>query len=264
LILGAVFWFTDAFINASYNSPYDRLYTYFAEKLQTTPEIYSRITAIILLLILGVISIISRNRLKKYSQKLKDLVFTDSLTDTINRKPFIELLDKFILQSKRDKQRLALLFIDIEKFKQINDVYGHVTGDWILRETAEKIKRNARGSDFLGRLGGDEFVLCLNNIKSTDAAVRVSEKINKAFTGKIEIEGLLINLTVSIGIAIFPDDGDNAIDLIKSSDIAMYKAKNKMKNTSQLYRKEYAKELVMEQALLKAVENNDFSLHINL
>ncbi len=261
LLLGTVFWFTDAFINAYQNSPYDKIFTYFLEDFQSTSTMYSRIIALILLLIFGFISIISRNKLNKITKKLEKLVFLDTLTCCINRTPFFELLDKFILQSKRDNQILAVLFVDIDKFKQINDVYGHEIGDKILKATANKIIKNVRKSDFVGRVGGDEFVLCLNNIKSADNATRMAKKINDAFNEKIEIEDLQINLNVSIGISVYPEDGETSTELIKNSDFAMYKAKKMMNNTFQLFKTEFKKEYSMEQELLKALDNQEFFLH---
>ena len=202
-----------------------------------------------------------KKELEKTKQQLEKIVFTDALTGVINRKPFLDLFDNNILRAKREKNKLALLFLDLEKFKQINDIYGHETGDKILVQAAEKIKKVMRKSDFLGRIGGDEFVLCLNDIKSAEGAVDAALRINETFSEKIKIENNLIDLTVSIGIAIYPADGDNAAALLKNSDIAMYKAKKRKKNSYQLYNKELTQELVMEQALLKALENNEFSLH---
>ena len=198
---------------------------------------------------------------RRLLKDLEELVYTDSLTGAINRKPFMNLLEKNVFTAMRKKHKLALLFMDLEKFKQINDIYGHETGDKILIAASNKIKETSRVSDFVGRIGGDEFVLCLNDIKSPGDAVNVARKLNEAFSEKIKIDDKLIDLTVSIGIAIYPDDGDGAEDLLKNSDIAMYKAKNKKNNTFQLYNKEHTNEIIMEQALLRALDNKEFSFH---
>ncbi len=203
----------------------------------------------------------NKKELEKAKRKLEIIVFTDSLTGVINRNPFMDLLEQNIHRAKRENNKLALLFLDLEKFKQINDIYGHDLGDKILVEATEKFKKTMRQSDFLGRIGGDEFVLCLNDIKSAEGAVLAARRINKAFLEKVKIEKYLIDLTVSIGIAVYPFDGESASVLLKNSDIAMYKAKRRKRNSFQLYSKELTHELVMEQALLKAMENNEFSLH---
>ena len=203
----------------------------------------------------------NKKELEKAKRKLEIIVFTDSLTGVINRKPFTDLLEQNIQRAIREKNKLALLFLDLEKFKQINDIYGHESGDKILVKAAEKFKKTMRKSDFLGRIGGDEFVLCLNDIKSVAGAVQAARRINKDFLEKVKVGNNLIDLTVSIGIAVYPTDGENAAALLKNSDIAMYKAKRRKRNSFQLYSKELTHELVMEQALLKALENNEFSLH---
>ena len=203
------------------------------------------------------LSIDNRHLLKE----LEKLVFTDSLTGVINRQPFMDLLGKQLILAKRQKQKLAILFMDLEKFKQTNDIYGHDIGDKALIASARKIENNIRESDLLGRVGGDEFVICMNDIKSPNDAVCVAKKINDAFSEPIIIDDKIIDLTISIGISIYPDDGENEVDLLKNSDIAMYKAKNKNSNSFQLYNKAHTQELAMEQALLKALENNEFTLH---
>ena len=203
----------------------------------------------------------AEKQLKQLNRKLKKLVLIDPLTDSINRKPFMDLLEKIIFKTKKEKKKLALLFMDLENFKQVNDIYGHDIGDLVLQETANKIRRNIMGNDLLGRIGGDEFVVCLNDIKSISNAVQIAQTLNEAFSEKMMINDLLIDATVSIGISIYPDDAEDAVDLLNNSDIAMYKAKNKMKNSFQLYNKNQKRELIVEQALLYALENEEFSLH---
>ena len=278
LILGLLFWLIDTFINVYYyNSSYsfDIIFDQFINNLQLAPDVYSRIVAIMLLLILGFIAVMSRKQLKEsYLQletknqiieevknELEKLVFKDSLTDLINRKPFIELLNKNINIADHNEQKLALLFMDLENFKNINDLYGHNAGDEILVEVAKRITKNTREGDIVGRIGGDEFVICLNDVKTTSEIIYFAKRLNKVFLNKMKINNQSINVTVSIGISIYPDDADNAIDLLKNSDIAMFKAKNNKKNTFQFYNKVHTDELMMEQALISALDNNEFSLH---
>ena len=173
--------------------------------------------------------------LLKLNKELQSLAIFDGLTNIMRGKWFLELVDNNILRNKRTQQKMALLFLDLEKFKQVNDIYGHNIGDIILIETTGRIKKNIRKSDFIGRIGGDEFVLCLNDINSADDAIKVARKINKSFSKKIKVDDKLVELGVSIGISIYPDDGCNAADLLKSSDIAMYRAKKMKSNSFQLY-----------------------------
>jgi diguanylate cyclase (GGDEF)-like protein/PAS domain S-box-containing protein len=203
----------------------------------------------------------AERQLLNLNKKLEKLLFSDPLTDAINSKPFMDLLDKSVSRSKREEKKLALLFLDLEKFKQINDIYGHSIGDLVLKKAAEKIKHNIRGNDLIGRMGGDEFVVSLYDIKSATNAIKIAQKINKAFSKKMMIKNLLLEVTVSIGIAVYPDDADNSTDLLKNSDIAMYKAKNKMKNTFRVFNKEQKKELIFEQELLYALDYNEYELH---
>jgi diguanylate cyclase (GGDEF)-like protein/PAS domain S-box-containing protein len=203
----------------------------------------------------------AEKQLLTLNTKLEKLVFSDPLTSAINNKPFMDLLDKNIQRCKREEKKLALLFLDLEKFKQINDIYGHSIGDIVLINAAEIIRKNIRKNDFLGRIGGDEFVVSLYDIKSTTNAIKIAQKINNAFSKKMMIKNLLIDVTVSIGIAVYPDDGDNSSDLLKNSDIAMYKAKKKAKNTYRVFNKEQKDELIFEQELLYALEYNEYELH---
>ena len=206
----------------------------------------------------------SENKIKEANKELENLAFTDALTGMINRKPFMDMLDKNISRAKRGNRKIALLFLDLENFKIINDIHGHTIGDELLSMAAEIINNNIRGSDFSGRIGGDEFVVCLNNIESASGAVSTAQKINKAFTKKIQLEKQSLDLGVSIGIAVYPDDGTNSDELLKNSDLAMYKAKKNKKNSFHLYNKTLQHELLIEQASRYALEKNEFKVNFQL
>ncbi len=201
------------------------------------------------------------NFLKKANKKLKEVAFKDSLTGVINKYPFINLVNHYIKYAERKNEKLALLFLDFDKFKAINDIHGHFVGDKVLIKAIDKIKKCIRSIDILGRFGGDEFVICLNDIKSLDNAIKIARKINMSFENGITYNNNTMNLSVSIGISIFPDNSRKADELFKCSDLAMYKAKNRDKNSYKIYKTEYKAELEMELALLKAFENKEFSIY---
>jgi diguanylate cyclase (GGDEF)-like protein/PAS domain S-box-containing protein len=205
--------------------------------------------------------IVSEKKIRHINQKLEKLLFADPLTGLINRKPFMDLLDKSIGKCKREQLKLALLFIDIDGFKNINDIYGHKIGDEVLKSTATKIKNNIRKSDFVGRLGGDEFIICLNGIKTINGAIRIAQKINKDFTKKVKVDGYDLSVGVSIGISVYPEDGKNVTELMNSSDMAMYKSKKLRENSFRLYNDQLKKEMLFNQALKSALSRNEFKLN---
>ncbi|MDY0402348.1 diguanylate cyclase [Sulfurovum sp.] len=148
----------------------------------------------------------------------------DSLTGLRNRAKFEEEIEVFISKARKEK-KIALLFIDLDKFKEMNDTQGHDTGDAVLKETAERLKNSIRYIDAVYRLGGDEFVVVLNEIRETSNVQSVVEKIVENFSTPFTYQSRLIKILPSIGIAISPDDTVNSKELVKLSDIAMYAAK---------------------------------------
>lgn len=148
----------------------------------------------------------------------------DALTGLKNRTKFEEEIEVFISKASKEK-KIALLFIDLDKFKELNDTQGHDTGDAVLKETAERLKNSIRYIDAVYRLGGDEFVVVLNEIREASNVQSVAEKIVENFSPPFNHQGCLIKILPSIGIAISPDDTANSKELVKLSDIAMYAAK---------------------------------------
>ncbi len=195
------------------------------------------------------------------NRRLKEMLFYDSLTGVINRKPLYDLIEKNIKKAKRENKKCAILFLDLEKFKEINDIYGHDAGDLVLKKAAQKIKSCIRNSDLLGRIGGDEFVACLDNISNYEDAGKIAEKINAAFANKVKIDNNMINLMVSIGIAVYPDDGQTVIELLKNSDLAMFHAKKAKNNYFQFYNKKLSKFFMLQQSLFYALDNDEFSVY---
>ncbi len=200
-------------------------------------------------------------KLNGLNETLKHTIQYDSLTGVINRRPFINLLENNIARAERNQEQIAILYIDIEDFKQINDTFGHHIGDRVLQITAQRLKECSRKSDFVGRLGGDEFIICLNNIKSITDAAKVAHKINNLFTNPIILDGVIINIGVSIGIAIYPNDGDNASILLNNSDIAMYKSKKMRKNSFHIFNTQLKIEQEYKYQLSNALSRNEYKVN---
>ncbi len=173
---------------------------------------------------------------KKMENKLKHLAEFDNLTQVPNRQLFSERLKYAIVQAKRQKKRLALLFIDLDKFKQINDNYGHNVGDLLIKAVATRIEQQIRVSDSIGRIGGDEFLVLLSNIENVDNALDISKKICSVIEQPFDVPGYTgLKITSSIGIAIYPDHGTTDMQLMKLADDAMYMVKEVEGNAVHLF-----------------------------
>ncbi len=159
----------------------------------------------------------------------------DSLTDLPNRNYFNERLPQAISLAKRQGRMICLLFIDLDRFKPINDKYGHSVGDLVLLQVAERLKKMLRVSDSVCRLGGDEFVILLESTKSVEGAKNVAQKTIELLNEPIEAEGHLCSIGASIGISIYPQDCHDAKTMLQNADIAMYEAKKKGRNRFELY-----------------------------
>lgn len=163
-------------------------------------------------------------------QQIQFLAYYDALTGLPNRVLFGEQLNQALAAAQRNRQPLAILFIDLDFFKEVNDTYGHDCGDQILQQASSRISASLRSMDCVSRLGGDEFVAMLQGIASPEDAVLVAEKILAAIAAPFDLDGRRITLSSSIGIAIHPEHGDDAHSLISSADKAMYTAKSKGRN----------------------------------
>ena len=157
--------------------------------------------------------------------RLTYLANHDALTDLPNRTLFFDRLDQALALARRHGTRLALLFIDLDKFKPINDTWGHAVGDQLLRAVAQRLSGRLRDSDTVGRIGGDEFVAFLNDITDADFAARVADELRHGLAQPYELGGLTLEISASIGLALFPDHGQDAIELAHHADDSMYQAK---------------------------------------
>ncbi len=149
----------------------------------------------------------------------------DSLTGLANRALFTELFGKALAVTRRNGNRLALLFIDLDGFKPVNDNFGHAAGDIVLRETARRIEGTLRESDGAGRIGGDEFVAFVLGLKGVEDGNAVARKVREAIRAPIDVGDAVLEITASVGCAIFPEDGSDQETLLAKADYAMYQEK---------------------------------------
>ena len=213
---------------------------------------------------------------KLAEEQIRHLALYDSLTGLPNRQFFKESLEHAVARAKRGKENLAALFIDLDRFKRINDTLGHAAGDGLLQEAAQRLRHCVRQSDFLGRegdqpqrviarLGGDEFTISLIDLKDPQDAAKVATRILKELERPFSIGGQELNVTASIGIAVYPDDGQDSETLLKNADVAMYQAKAAGKNAYMFFAKEMnaaaLEKLKLENDLKHAVERDQFVLH---
>ena len=172
---------------------------------------------------------------KQVESKLKYIGEHDSLTGLITRPLMNDRIQQGILWSDRHKNMMAICFLDIDDFKQVNDTYGHIIGDQLLIEISKRLKRCLRKTDSIARVGGDEFIFILLEINSEDAAINVIKKIFQCFKIPFQIDDLSITVTYSIGVSLYPKDGKKS--LIEKSDSAMYYVKKNGKNNFKIFDK---------------------------
>lgn len=168
--------------------------------------------------------------LEENHQAMMHIAHHDALTGLPNRLTFFSNLDEAIAQARQHERKLAVLFVDLDRFKAVNDEHGHKTGDAMLQEVAHRLRHGVRSSDTAARLAGDEFVVLLNPIYNADEACLVAEKLLRRLNPHLKMENLSLSIEASIGISIFPDHGDTPQALLESADAAMYVSKNAGRN----------------------------------
>jgi diguanylate cyclase (GGDEF)-like protein/PAS domain S-box-containing protein len=202
---------------------------------------------------------------KLAEEKIRTLAFYDKLTGLPNRTLLLDRISHAIQRRRRTRERCAVLFIDLDMFKAVNDSLGHEAGDEVLREVSRRLCVSIRDSDTAARLGGDEFVVLVEGFDQPDNIHSVSHRILLAVSQEIPLKEAAISLTASIGISFFPEDGETVEDLLKAADTAMYHSKKRGRNAYQFYRKEMNANarhfLLMEHALRQAVQHQEFVLH---
>jgi diguanylate cyclase (GGDEF)-like protein len=205
-----------------------------------------------------------KKQLKEKEAKIEYLAHHDTLTDTPNRLLFNATLTREIEQAKRYKRLFAVLYLDLDRFKNINDSLGHTAGDSLLQQVSQRFKSVMRGEDMLARLGGDEFAVLISNINKIEDAILCAQKLIDILKNSFIVDGEKIHITSSIGIATYPASGETIEELMRNADIAMYQAKYDGKNIFKLYTSETIHQLNqrvhIESALRDAIKNNELYL----
>ncbi len=202
---------------------------------------------------------------RQLTDQLAHQALHDTLTGLPNRALFEQRLEQALLDARRHNWILAVLFIDLDRFKQVNDTLGHLAGDQVLEQVSRRLEDCLRKSDSLARMGGDEFTLVLTELKDPRDALRVAQKLLGAFQAPFLVEEYELFLTASIGISLYPRDGRDAATLQRNADTAMYRAKNRGKNNCEFFTPELGaaalERLEIENALRRAMENGELQLY---
>lgn len=213
--------------------------------------------------VLGFVEDISARKLAE--AHIEHLAHHDTLTGLANRSLLRDRLQQAIAAAERNSHKLALFFIDLDFFKHINDTLGHSAGDAMLIEIAGRLRHRVRASDTLARIGGDEFVILLGNIESAEDCMRVAESVIAAIAEPITLDGHSFSSTASIGIAVWPTDGNDSETLTRNADVAMYHAKHSGRNNYQFFTADMnarAQEMaLLERSLRDALDAGEFRLH---
>ncbi|MGF2686177.1 putative bifunctional diguanylate cyclase/phosphodiesterase [Marinobacter sp. DUT-3] len=203
---------------------------------------------------------------KRAELNLERMAKRDPLTGLGNRLLFEEMLEASLARAERKKGKLAVLFLDLDRFKEINDSLGHPTGDLLLTLIADRIRKVIRNSDFAARIGGDEFTILVDEIHNYEDAVLVANKLLDAISPPTAIRGHELNISASIGIALYPENGKTPIKLMQKADIALYEAKRHGINRLQCFtarlQTELEKNIKLEKGLRRALEHNECELNL--
>jgi predicted signal transduction protein with EAL and GGDEF domain/FixJ family two-component response regulator len=234
--------------------------------------------------VLGLVRDISER--KRTEEQIRRLAYCDSLTGIPNRQAFLEMLERELVRSRQHGRKFALLFMDLDSFKRINDTLGHDVGDLLLKVVSERLHETIRPSDVvahqgtgevllhggperrgnnLARLGGDEFTILIPDLERVEDALTVAQRVKEAMRRPFHLDGHEICVTASIGISLYPEDGDDSSSLLKYADTAMYHAKNCGRNNAKLYSSALTTQILghvkLESGLRRALQNNELYLH---
>jgi diguanylate cyclase (GGDEF)-like protein len=234
------------------------------------------ILSLLFLIVLGGLVVLYQDQLRSENSRLekerqrtqKEVEFQayhDALTGLPNRHLFFDHLELAIAQSRRSQDRLAIMFLDLDRFKMINDSLGHSVGDELLVAVASRLRQAVRQGDTLARLGGDEFTVLMTKIQHVADAAKLAQHLLEAVRGPFVIDGLDLFVTTSIGVGIYPEDGADAETLVKHSDVAMYRAKELGRDTYRLFtaamNAEALERLELQNSLRRGLALDQFELH---
>lgn len=201
---------------------------------------------------------------KAAEEKVRRLAYYDTLTNLPNRDLFRDRLERSLSRARRAQRTVAVAFLDLDRFKNINDSLGHAYGDLLLQEVACRLTVAVRETDTVSRFGGDEFVILMADMSSRNGATVAANKLLNAFTAPFVLDGVEVSTTTSIGLAVYPDSGEDADTLLKHADVAMYQAKNLGRNTFQFYSQDMnaqaLKRLLLGNDLRHALEKDELFL----
>jgi diguanylate cyclase (GGDEF)-like protein/PAS domain S-box-containing protein len=200
----------------------------------------------------------------EHGERIREMAYYDALTGLPNRRMFQEHISKAISEAKRMSSKFALLYMDLDRFKHVNDSLGHTVGDIVLQQVAAILQEEMQHKGIVFRMGGDEFAILLTPIQAKEEATEIAHRILRIFEEPIQINDIDLLITPSIGIAFYPDDGIDAETLLKHADVAMYEAKRNGKNGYYVHSNEVARPTVEHIVLLsdlrKAIKNNELSI----
>jgi diguanylate cyclase (GGDEF)-like protein len=205
------------------------------------------------------------DNLRESELNLAHLAQHDALTGLPNRRLFADRLNQAILAAHRSREKLAILFIDLDHFKEVNDSFNHACGDVVLKEVANRFRALFREDDTIARMGGDEFTVILRDIKDDANAALMSQKLLGTLKEPFEVHENLLFLGASIGISVYPDHGDTVDELVRNADTAMYRAKEQGRNNFEYYSEELTvralERVSMASNLHRAMQKNEFLLY---
>jgi len=202
---------------------------------------------------------------KRAEEMISYQAYHDILTDLPNRILFKDRLGLAVIQAKRKLTELAVMFIDLDRFKLVNDTLGHVKGDELLQQAARRLKECLRKGDTLARHSGDEFTIVLPELRDRGDARAIADKFQEVLQAPFDLDGHVVHISASIGIAVYPSDGDSIEELLRHADIAMYQVKAQGKNGHSFYHPSMQdmshQKIALEQSLRKALENNELEMY---
>jgi diguanylate cyclase (GGDEF)-like protein len=270
VLLTAWFWGRWGGLVASLTALGVTLSLWYYQLGESAPQVLAdpraRLLELALFLVAGIVTGLASSFYKQLAaqRRVSHQAQYDTLTGLLNRKSFEETLSGMIENAKTRDGLLAVLFVDLDKFKQVNDIYGHDIGDELLKAVARQLRSSVRDGDAVARLGGDEFMIVLSGIREPEAATVVADKIVKSLSTPFRIRGKELHISASVGISLFPDDGHDVETLVKSADTTMYAVKATGKNHYKIKtantRIEESQRHELEKMLELAIDKNEYEL----